>query len=402
MKNRSTNAESYMNAQQLTDQFHLEVYNRFPLTLAKGKGAKVWDTDNNEYIDALAGIAVNSLGHCHPNVVEAIREQAPKLMHISNFYYSEPQARLVKLLAEISGFDRIFLCNSGAEAMEASLKVARKFGQVYNKKGPLITVSNAFHGRTMATISMGMDKYAKGYDPLLTGFREIPLNDIKALQSAFTGDTLGVVLEPIQGSGGLHVATKEFMESIQTLCQKHNALFIVDEVQTGMGRTGKMFGYEHYGVKPDIIAIAKAMGGGFPIGGMLCRQEVASVMKHGDHGSTYGGNPLACAAAFASLSTILEDNIASTAAKKGKHFVDKITKEASSMGTITDIRGKGLMIGVELSFSGRPVVEAMLKRGVLSNCTHGNVMRIVPPLVISDNDLDTVADVLIKSIRAIQ
>lgn len=391
-----------MNTQEITDHFHLDVYNRFPITLVKGKGAKVWDDNGVEYIDALAGIAVNSLGHCHPKVVKAIQDQASNLMHISNFYYSEAQARLVKLLAEISDMDRVFLCNSGAEAMEACLKTARKFGQEHNKKGPLLTVSNAFHGRTMATISMGMDKYAKGYDPLLGGFEEVPLNDIKALESVFNENTLGVAIETIQGSGGLHIASEAFMNKIQELCHKHDALFIVDEVQTGMGRTGKMFGFQHYGVEPDIIAIAKAMGGGFPIGAMLCKQQIADVMHHGDHGSTYGGNPLACAASYAAVSSILNENLIGEALEKGNYLINKLRKLFNDSDKVRDIRGRGLMIGVELSFNGRPVVEEMLKRGVLSNCTHGNVMRLVPPLVISKEELNQLAEVLADSVASVQ
>lgn len=391
-----------MNTKDITDHFHLDVYNRFPVTLEKGKGAKVWDNEGREYIDALAGIAVNSLGHCHPKVVRAIREQAAKLMHISNFYYSKPQARLVKLLAKISNMNRVFLCNSGAEAMEACLKTARKFGQEHDKKGPILTISNAFHGRTMATISMGMDKYAKGYDPLLGGFKEIPLNDIEALESAFDENTLGVALETIQGSGGLHIASEAFMNKIQELCEKHNALFIVDEVQTGMGRTGKMFGFQHYGVEPDIIAVAKAMGGGFPIGAMVCKQQVADVMHHGDHGSTYGGNPLACAASYAAITSIQEENLIEAAVEKGTYLLTKLRKLFKNSSRVTDIRGRGLMIGVELTFSGRPVVENMLKQGVLSNCTHGNVMRLVPPLVISNDELDELANVLADSVASVQ
>lgn len=391
-----------MNTQEITDHFHLDVYNRFPITLVKGKGAKVWDDNGVEYIDALAGIAVNSLGHCHPKVVKAIQDQASNLMHISNFYYSEAQARLVKLLAEISDMDRVFLCNSGAEAMEACLKTARKFGQEHNKKGPLLTVSNAFHGRTMATISMGMDKYAKGYDPLLGGFEEVPLNDVEALESAFHENTLGVAIETIQGSGGLHIASEAFMNKIQELCHKHDALFIVDEVQTGMGRTGKMFGFQHYGVEPDIIAIAKAMGGGFPIGAMVCKQQIADVMHHGDHGSTYGGNPLACAASYAAVSSILNENLIGEALEKGNYLINKLRKLFNDSDKVRDIRGRGLMIGVELSFNGRPVVEEMLKRGVLSNCTHGNVMRLVPPLVISKEELNQLAEVLADSVASVQ
>ncbi len=391
-----------MDSKQVTERYHLDVYNRFPLTLVKGEGAKVWDDQGRVYIDALAGIAVNSLGHCHPKVVQAIHDQAAKLMHISNFYYSEPQARLLKLLSDISNMDRVFLCNSGAEAMEACLKTARKYGQKYDKKGPLITVSNAFHGRTMATISMGMDKYAKGYDPLLGGFKEVPLNDVSALESAFDENTLGVALETIQGSGGLHIATRAFMDKVQDLCQKYDALFIVDEVQTGMGRTGKMFGYEHYDVEPDIVAIAKAMGGGFPIGGMLCRQKVADVMHHGDHGSTYGGNPLACAASFAAVRAILKEGLPKEAEEKGRYLMNLLQKTFKGSRKVTDIRGRGLMIGVELSFNGRTVVEEMLKRGVLSNCTHGNVMRLVPPLVISEEEIEKLAEALAESVEITQ
>lgn len=391
-----------MNAQELTDRYHLDVYNRFPLTLAKGAGTKVWDTDGNEYLDALAGIAVNSLGHCHPKVVAAIQSQASKLMHISNFYYSQPQADLLELLAEVSGFDRIFLCNSGGEAMEGALKIARKFGNAHGKKGNIITVSHAFHGRTMATISMGMDKYSEGYDPLLSGFSQIPMNDIGALEKEFDNNTIAVVLETVQGSGGLRVAEASFMKTIEQLCRKHNALLIVDEVQTGMGRTGNMFGFQHFDVQPDIIALAKAMGGGFPIGSVLCRQRVADVMSHGDHGSTYGGNPLACAAAHAAIKTIVDEDLTEQARKKGSYLVEKIRNDSNGLDSITDIRGKGLMIGVELAFEGRPVVDEMLKRGVLSNCTHSNVMRLVPPLIISYKELDQLVEILLASIQSVQ
>lgn len=390
-----------MNYQQLTEKYHLPVYNRFPLTLTRGRGAYVWDEEGNKYLDALAGIAVNSLGHCHPKVVEAVQQQAAQLMHISNFYYSKPQAKLLKLLSDLSGLDRGFICNSGGEAMEASLKAARKYGKAYNKKGPLITVSNAFHGRTMATISMGMTKYAEGYDPLLQGFREVPMNDIDALHSAFNDETLGLVLETIQGSGGLHVASEAFIKEIQDLCKTHEALLIVDEVQTGIGRTGEMFSYEYYdGMHPDIIGIAKAMGGGFPIGAMLCTDRVAETMSYGDHGSTYGGNPLACAASIAALNTIIEEDLAEQAKEKGDFLKNQIAAVAGELPVIQDIRGRGLMIGVELSFDGREVVEEMLSLGVLSNCTQGNVMRLVPPLVTSKEDLSILADTLIKAIKS--
>lgn len=388
-----------MNYQQLTEQYHIPVYNRYPVTLTKGNGAYVWDDENNKYLDALAGIAVNSLGHCHPNVVEAVRKQVGELMHISNFYYSKPQAQLLELLSKISGLDKGFICNSGGEAMEACLKAARKYGQVHQKKGPIMTVSNAFHGRTMGTISMGMDKYSKGYDPLLGGFQQIPLNNVDALKKNFDNNTLGIVIETIQGSGGLHVASQEFMDSIQELCDKHNALLIVDEVQTGVARTGKMFGFEHYGVQPDIIGMAKAMGGGFPIGAMVCSDNVAETMSYGDHGSTYGGNPLACVASLATLNTVLDENLTEQAAKKGNFLKHKIEDLSTDISEIVDIRGRGLMIGVELSFEGREVVEEMMHQNVLSNCTQGNVMRLVPPLVINEEGLSTLAEVLISAIK---
>ncbi|MDZ7680704.1 MAG: aspartate aminotransferase family protein [Fodinibius sp.] len=388
-----------MDSQQLTDQYHLPVYNRYPVTLTKGRGAYVWDDNGNKYLDALAGIAVNSLGHCHPKVVEAVQEQVEQLMHISNFYYSKPQANLLELLTDLSGFDKGFICNSGGEAMEACLKAARKYAQAYDKSGPIITVSNAFHGRTMGTISMGMEKYSKGYDPLLQGFQEVPMNDIESLESHFDDNTLGVVIETIQGSGGLHIASQEFMSTIQKLCNQHNALLIVDEVQTGIARTGKMFGYDHYDVDPDIIGIAKAMGGGFPVGGMLCTNEVANTMSYGDHGSTYGGNPLACAASLAALDVVIEENMVAQAKEKGRFLRGKITELGAELPAITDIRGRGLMIGVELAFEGREVVEIMMEHRVLSNCTQGNVIRLVPPLVASKNDLAVLADVLVSAIR---
>ncbi|MGM0547043.1 MAG: aspartate aminotransferase family protein [Bacteroidota bacterium] len=388
-----------MNYQQLTEQHHLPVYNRYPITLTKGKGAYVWDDQGNKYLDALAGIAVNSLGHCHPNVVEAVQNQVDQLMHISNFYYSKPQAEFLQLLSEITGLDKGFICNSGGEAMEACLKAARKYGKAHHKEGPLLTVSNAFHGRTVGTISMGMDKYAKGYDPLLGGFQEIPMNDIEALEAHFDEDTLGIVIETIQGSGGLHMASQAFMDAIQDLCDQHNALLIVDEVQTGVARTGKMFGFEHYGVQPDIIGMAKAMGGGFPIGAMMCDNKVAETMSYGDHGSTYGGNPLACSASLATLKTVIDEDLVDQAKQKGAFLKQEIANRTVDMNEVVDIRGQGLMIGVELSFEGRAVVEEMMDNGVLSNCTQGNVMRLVPPLVIKEEGLSALASALVSAIK---
>lgn len=390
------------NFKKQNDTYHLNVYNRFPVTLVKGEGAQVWTDDGRQLLDALAGIAVNSLGHCHPKVVSAIREQAGKLMHISNFYYSKPQANLVELLASVSGLDKVFLCNSGAESIEAAVKLARKYGHSKNRTGPILTMSNAFHGRTVTTISMGMEKYAKGYDPLAPGFEQVQFNNIDSLHKAFGLNPIAVIIEPIQGSGGLKVASKEFMSEVQKLCKKHDTLLIIDEIQTGLARTGKMWGFQHYDIQPDIIASAKALGGGFPIGAMMANESVASTMEYGSHGSTFGGNPLACAAAFSALQAINDEGLIQQALEKGTWLKKQLIEEAKINDGITDIRGKGLMIGVELAFEGRPVVDEMLRRGVLSNCTQGNVIRLVPPLIISMNELKTLVKVLIESINEVQ
>ncbi|MDZ7771827.1 MAG: aspartate aminotransferase family protein [Balneolaceae bacterium] len=388
-----------MDARETTDRFHLDVYGRYPVTLERGEGAWVWDTDSNRYLDALAGIAVNSLGHCHPAVVEAVRRQAGRLMHISNFYYSRPQAELCRRLAGLTGLDRVFLCNSGGEAMEGALKLARLHGRKHGKEGPVITLENAFHGRTVATISMGMEKYAEGFGPLLPGFRRVPLNDAAALEEAMDGQTPALVVEVVQGSGGLHTATGDYLRLARTLCDRHGALLVVDEVQTGVGRTGKMFAWQHSGIRPDIVALAKAMGGGFPVGAFAATEEAASAMDHGAHGSTFGGNPLACAAANAALQAAGEQDLAGAAAEKGRWLRGRIDEELGPTGLVREVRGMGLMLGVALSFPGRDVVEGMLRRGVLSNCTQGNVIRLVPPLVISQVQLEILADVLAASVR---
>lgn len=389
-------------AQEIANDYHVDLYGRYPLTLTEGKGVYVKATNGKEYIDALAGIAVNSVGHCHPRVVEAIQDQASKLMHISNFYYSEPQSNLVKLLAEVSGLDRAFLCNSGAEAVEGSIKLARKYGSTKNKTGSIISMKNCFHGRTLGTIAMGKEKYQKGFRPLPGGFEQVPENDIRAIKSKINDDTIGVILEPIQGEGGIHQIEEKYLKEVRALCDQHDALLILDEIQCGIGRTGKMFAYQHYDIKPDIIASAKALGGGFPIGAVIAQEKVASAISHGEHGTTYGGNPLACAASLATLSTIIDNNLAEQAAEKGEYFMDKVRNVAEDWEAIRDVRGKGLMIGVELNFEGGKVVEEMMERGVLSNCASDTVMRIVPPLIITKDELDKIFDVLVESIKEVE
>ena len=386
-------------AQELTNQYHFDLYGRYPITLTEGNGVYVQATNGKRYFDALAGIAVNSLGHAHPAVVEAIREQAGKLIHISNLYYSEPQGKLAKLLTEVSGLDRAFFCNSGAEAIEGSIKLARKYGHINGKTGKIISMENCFHGRTLGTIAMGKEKYQKGFAPIPSGFDRVPMNDIDALAQKVDENTVAVILEPVQGEGGVIPVDETYIKEVRTLCDRFDVLLILDEIQCGIARTGKMFAYQHYGIQPDIVASAKALGGGFPIGAVIAKEEVASAFKHGEHGTTYGGNPLACAAAHATLSTIVNEDLAAQATEKGNYFMDKMRSAAEDWDAITEVRGIGLMIGVELSFPGAGVVDKMLERGVLSNCASNTVIRLLPPLIITKQQLDTIADVLIESIK---
>jgi acetylornithine/N-succinyldiaminopimelate aminotransferase len=384
---------------ELTEKYHYKIYKRYPVVLERSAGSRVWDTEGNEYIDALAGIAVNSVGHCHPAVVKAIQNQAEKLIHISNLYYSEPQAQLAARLAKISRMDRVFFCNSGAESIEAAIKTARKYGNNKGKKGLILSMENCFHGRTLGAIALGKEKYRKGFEPLPEGFGRIPMNDPAALKSSINSDTVAVIIEPVQGEGGIQPASKEYLEEVRSLCDQYDVLLIFDEIQCGIARTGKMFAWMHTGVKPDILCTAKALGGGFPIGATLAVEKAAAAIDYGQHGTTYGGNPLACAAANASLQVIKDEDLCAAAEEKGRYMMDTIRDRTKGWSEIKEIRGIGLMIGVELTFKGADVVNKMLEKGVLSNCASDTVMRIVPPLVISYEEMDQVIDVLLESIR---
>lgn len=389
-------------AQELAKKYHVDLYGRYPITLTQGRGARVWDAEGREYLDALAGIAVNSVGHCHPRVVEAIREQAGKLMHVSNFYYNEPQSRLARELVEISGLDKAFFCNSGAEAVEGAVKLARKYASLRDKGGPIISMKNCFHGRTLGAISMGKKKYQKGFDPLAPGFTQVPMNDLGALEKEVSKDTVAIILETVQGEGGIRPVQAEYLQRIRELCDEHDIVMILDEIQCGIARSGKMFAYEHYGIVPDIVASAKALGGGFPIGAVIARGEVADAFSHGEHGTTYGGNPLACAASLAALQAIEDEQLAEQAGTKGSYLMDRLRADTEGWEAVREVRGLGLMIGVELDFPGGEVVEKMMERGVLSNCASGNVMRLVPPLVISEEQIDILVDVLLESIKEVE
>ncbi|MBD3615315.1 MAG: aspartate aminotransferase family protein [Gracilimonas sp.] len=386
-------------AQQLEKKYHFQVYNRLPVTLSHGKGALLWDTEGNEYLDAFGGLAVNNLGHCHPRIVEAIKEQSEKLLHASNFFYNEPQSLLAEKLSKVSGLDRVFFCNSGVEAMEGCVKLARKWGKKNGKSGNIITLSEGFHGRSVTTIAMGMPSYREGFDPMPTGFDHVPFNDFKALQKTATKDTIAIVFETIQGSGGVNVIDAEFMEKTRKLCDELNILMILDEVQCGVGRSGKFYAYQHFDVLPDIVATAKALAGGIPIGAIMAKEEVASALGFGDHGTTFGGNPFATHVANAALDAIEEENIVEQAAEKGVFMMELLKKNLAGNPSVKDIRGLGLMIGVELNRPARPVVDKMFEHKVLGNAAHGTVVRFLPPLVITREQIERVVEVLVLSLN---
>lgn len=382
-------------AQQLEKQHHFQVYNRFPVTIDRGFGAKVWDVYGVEYLDLLAGIAVNNLGHSHPAIVAAIKEQAEKLLHVSNFYYTEPQSEFISRLSYLSGLERVFLCNSGLEAMEGCLKLARKWGHDHGKSGNVISLTNGFHGRSLASVTLSKPNYQEGFSPLPSGFIQSNFNDFEALLEVVDDQTIAIAFELIQGNSGVNIAEKNFVRKVRELCDDKNILLIIDEVQTGVGRTGKFWSYEHYGIKPDIIAAAKALAGGIPIGAIMAKEEVASALGYGNHGTTFGGNPFACAVGNACLKTIEKENLTELAAEKGDFMMNLIRKKTEGNDKVVEVRGIGLMIGVELSVPGRPVVEKMFHRKVLSNAAGGNVLRIVPPLVITQAEIEMATNVLV-------
>jgi acetylornithine/N-succinyldiaminopimelate aminotransferase len=374
--------------QKTEKSFHFDLYRRLPVTLVRGKGSHVWDTDGREYIDFLSGIAVNALGHSHPAIVNAIKDQADKLIHVSNIFYNEPQARLAELLIRISDFERVFFCNSGLEANEAAIKLTRKIGSERGKKGPVISFTSGFHGRSIASITMGSAKHQQGFGPLPQGFLKLPYNDIASLKENVNDDTVAVFVEAIQGEGGVNPASMDFMFSLQELCKKYGVLLVGDEIQTGFGRTGKLFGYQHYNMMPDMITVAKALGGGFPIGALLTSGTLSGYFKYGDHGTTFGGNPLACSASFATVNTILEENLPGKAAEMGDYILENLRPLRERIPQIREIRGKGLMIGIELTFPCRPVVLNMLSKGFIINCTAENIIRLLPPLIITKKEID--------------
>lgn len=394
-----------MNNQEILamgQQYVMNTYGRLPMALVKGEGCRVWDADGRQYLDFVGGLAVNSLGHAHPKVAEAVCRQAKTLLHCSNLYWIEPQVKLAKLLVENSCAGKVFFCNSGAEANEGAIKLARKYAKV--NLGPdkyeIITATNSFHGRTLAAVTAtGQTKYQKGFDPLPPGFNYVPYNDLAALEQNIGPQTCAVMLEPVQGEGGVIPAHPAYLEGVAGLCKEKGLLLIFDEVQCGLGRTGKFLAYQHYQVEPDIITLAKALGGGFPIGAMLAKDHVASAFQPGDHASTFGGNPLACAAALAAMETILQDGVQENAQSMGEYFKNQLTTLAQKYPYVKEVRGLGLMLGMELTIEGKDIVARCLEQGLLINCTNGNVLRFLPPLIITRDEVDQAVAILDQAMK---
>ena len=386
-------------------QYVMNTYNRLPDVFVRGQGVELWDAHGKRYLDFLAGLAVNGLGHCHPAVVNAIREQVGILMHTSNLYYTEPQARLAKMLVEWSEMDKVFFCNSGAEANEAAIKLARKWGKSKGSgaKFEIVTARDSFHGRTMGSITAtAQPKYQQAFEPLVPGFQYVAFNDIAELQNAVSDATCAVLLEPIQGESGVHPATKDYLSAARKLCDAVGALLMFDEVQTGLGRTGKMFAYEHFGVVPDVMTLAKTLGGGFPIGACLARGRAAEVFQPGDHAATFGGNPLACAAAIAAMTTLHEEALVENARDIGEYFAGKLRAFKKQREDVTEVRGIGLMLAIGFSAPvAKTIVGQCLELGLLANATDDRTIRFLPPLVVTRKQVDEAMGILAEAAAAL-
>ena len=394
-----------MDTKQLLEwaaRYHTPNYARAPICLVRGDGVRVWDSDGKEYLDFGAGIAVASLGHCHPRVTGAIREAAATLLHVSNLYHTAPQIHLAKLLCDHSFADRVFFCNSGAEANEAALKLVRKYAKerYASDRYEVIATRNAFHGRTFATVTAtGQEKYQHGFEPLVPGFKHVPYNDLRAMERAIDSRTAALIVEPIQGEGGVIVPDDDYLPGLRKLCDASGALLILDEVQTGVGRTGTLWAYEHSGIEPDVMTLAKALANGVPIGAMLTREEVARALGPGTHGSTFGGTPFVTSVALATLQTVLGEKIPERAARMGRRLMDGLRRLAQGPVGIREVRGRGLLIGVELDRPVSPILDACRNAGLLVLSAGENVLRLVPPLIIEEDHCDRALEIVDTALR---
>ncbi|MFH2064615.1 MAG: acetylornithine transaminase [Pseudomonadota bacterium] len=377
--------------QQRADKVITSTYSRFPVVLTQGTGCELYDEEGKKYIDFLAGIAVCNLGHAHPRIREAIRKQSDRLFHVSNLFYTIPQVELAEKLVQQSFADRVFFCNSGAEANEAAIKLARKYFQDKGetRRFRIISMKQSFHGRTMGTLSAtGQDKIRAGFEPVLDGFHFVPFNDVSALEKAITPDICAVILEPVQGEGGVRCPGENYLQQVRKICDEAGILLIFDEIQTGIGRTGKLFAYEHFNVTPDIMSLAKALGNGLPIGAMLATEEAAKAFSPGAHASTFGGTPVITAAALEVLKVIEEEKLVEACRKTGIYFKEALLRLKEKHSVIQDVRGMGLLLGMELSVPGRPIVDRCLENGFIINCIQDKVLRFVPPLIITKEQID--------------
>jgi acetylornithine/N-succinyldiaminopimelate aminotransferase len=382
--------------QELEQKLFMRTINRLPITLVRGQGARLWDTEGKEYLDFVAGSAVNSLGHCHPVVTRALTEQAQILIHTSNLFYTVPQVQLAELLVDNSCLDRVFFCNSGAEANEGAMKLARRYGKLRLKGAyEIITTYGSFHGRTLATVAAtGQDKFQQPYIPLPDGFIHVDYDSVEAIKAATTSQTCAVMVEPIQGEGGVNVPDDGYLKKVRAWCDEKGILLILDEIQTGLGRIGSLFGYEQYGVEPDIMTLAKGLGSGVPIGAFLAKERT-SVFAPGEHGSTFGGNPLVCAAGLATLKFIIDNDIPAKVKKMGQYFIAGLEKLKAKFSFITEIRGRGLLLALGLTDNiAEELVLACLKEGLLVNPVKPNALRFMPPLIITEKDIDEALSIL--------
>ncbi|MCK4928105.1 MAG: acetylornithine transaminase [Methanosarcinales archaeon] len=387
----------YQNIVNRDQKYVFQNYTRQPIALSRGAGAVVWDVDGKEYIDCVAGIAVNNIGHCHPAVVEAVSRQAAELIHVSNLYYTRQQAELAEQLVPRTGMDQIFFCNSGTEAVEGAMKLARRA----SGRTDFVAAEHSFHGRTMGALSVThKSQYREPFQPLLQKVDFVPYNDVETLKGSVNQDTAAVILEPIQGEGGVRVPSDEYLRSVRDICDDAGALLIFDEVQTGFGRTGKWFAREHSGVEPDIMTLAKALAGGLPMGALLAKEDTAARMQKGDHAATFGGSPLVCAAALASLKVMEDEKLVERSARMGDYLMQGL--KALELDRVTEIRGKGLMVGIELNVKCGPVVDYAREHGVLLNCTSDSVLRFVPPLTITEGQIDSVIAVVAQGIKEVE
>jgi acetylornithine/N-succinyldiaminopimelate aminotransferase len=393
-----------MNNAEIVELAHANLANTYgcmPLAFVRGNGAYLYDAEGNRYLDFFCGLAVTSLGHAHPRIVRAIKEQAEKLTHASNVFHTEPMARLAARIGSAFGDGRIFFGNSGAEANEAAIKLARRWGHGNGGRFEIISTLGSFHGRTLGTLSAtGQEKYHQGFQPLVPGFKLVPFDDVGAAERAINNQTVAIMVEPIQGEGGVVMPQPDYLGRLRDLCDRAKLLLIVDEVQTGMGRTGKLFGYQHAGIKPDIVTLAKALGGGIPIGAMVARSEIASVLTPGTHGSTFGGNPVACAAALAVFDALEQDGAIQNAAEVGNYLISRLREIARGCPNVREVRGLGMIIGIVLKHEAKPAVEACFKERLVVNGTADTVLRLLPPLILTREEADSGLAIIERALKS--